>query len=113
MHAGVAPRGTDWTPGGQSGLASCASISHNSAPAAAMGIGTIAPFLAAEGRVLAACVDALASFGEDARAPMLEILAPPHRRELHRGALRVLAEIVRADACKSADPWRAFSHVAR
>lgn len=60
-------------------------------------IGTISPFLAAEGRVLAACVDALVSFGEDARAPMLDILGSPHRRELHRGAVRVLAEIVRAD----------------
>jgi hypothetical protein len=57
-------------------------------------IHTIAPFLASEGRVRAAAIDALVSFGEEARGPMLEILGAPWQRERHMGALRVLAAIV-------------------
>ncbi len=58
-------------------------------------IHTIVPYLAEEGRVARAAVNALLHFGETARAPMLAILADASRRQLHVGALRVLTEIVR------------------
>ncbi len=60
------------------------------------GMEVIVPYLREEGRVGRAAVEGLISFGEDARATMLAILGDDGRREMHRGAVRVLAGIVRA-----------------
>lgn len=59
-------------------------------------ITTLAPYLAGAECERVAALRGILHFGEDARAPMLDILADPRRRELHAGALRVLAAIVRA-----------------
>jgi hypothetical protein len=59
-------------------------------------IDAMASFLAPEGRTFWVCIEAIASFGEDARRPMLDIVADPRRSELHRGALLVLAKVVTA-----------------
>jgi HEAT repeat protein len=61
-------------------------------------IGTLVPFLADEGRVRRAAVEALVSFGEDARRPMLDVLSDARRPDLHPGAVLVLAGIVRKAA---------------
>ncbi|HEY1691802.1 MAG TPA: hypothetical protein VGG39_06555 [Polyangiaceae bacterium] len=65
-------------------------------------IPTIAPYLACEGRVRVAAVDAILHFGEEAREPMLEILGDRRRTELHPGALRVLDGLVRRAAVRGA-----------
>ena len=69
-------------------------------------IDTILPFLAGEPRVRHAAARALASFGEDARRPLLDVLGDPHRRELHTGAVFVLAGIVRDQAGGGPVGWR-------
>ena len=58
-------------------------------------IDALAPYLAEGGRVGRAAVEAIASFGEQAREPLLAILGAQHRRELHVGALLALAGVVR------------------
>lgn len=59
-------------------------------------IATLAPYLAGEPCECRAAVRGILHFGEAARAPMLEILADPSRRDMHAGAVRVLASLVRA-----------------
>ena len=67
-------------------------------------IDAIVPFLADEGRVRRAAVEALVSFGEDARRPMLDVLDAPHERDRHAGAVLVLAGIVRSQAIALSGP---------
>jgi hypothetical protein len=67
-------------------------------------IDVIVPYVACEGRVRGAAIDALVSFGEDARQPMLDVLGDAYRRNLHAGALRVLCELVRKSAQSVAPP---------
>jgi hypothetical protein len=62
----------------------------------------IVPFLAWDVRVRPVAVEALVSLGEDAREAMLDVLRDPDRRELHAGAVLVLAGLVRADALRVA-----------
>jgi hypothetical protein len=69
-------------------------------------IDRIIPFLGDEPRVRHAAVRALVSFGEDARRPMLDLLGEAHRRELHPGAVLVLAGIVRDQAGRAPVGWR-------
>ncbi len=59
-------------------------------------IETLAPYLAGDPRERRAAIRGILHFGERARAPMLEILGDPERRDKHPGALRVLAMLVRA-----------------
>src|SRR5579862_813374 len=61
-------------------------------------IDALAPYLGEGGRVGRAAVEAIASFGERAREPLLGILGAQHRRELHVGALLALAGVVRGGA---------------
>ena len=80
------------TPGRQASLLWKLALSHSPRV-----IPTIVPYLGAtDRRVRSAAVRGIAHFGEDARAPMLEILADPNRRALHAGAVRVLARVVAA-----------------
>ncbi|HEY6462657.1 MAG TPA: hypothetical protein VIY73_20955 [Polyangiaceae bacterium] len=67
-------------------------------------IPTIAPYLACEGRVRVAAVDAILHFGEEAREAMLEILGDRRRTELHPGALRVLDGLVRRAVVRGVGP---------
>jgi hypothetical protein len=59
-------------------------------------IPTLVPYLGGEPRVSRAAVVGILHFGEDARGPMLDVLADPTRKESHPGALRVLVALVRA-----------------
>ena len=72
-------------------------LSHSSAA-----VQPIVPFLAWDVRVRPVAVEALVSLGEDAREAMLDLLRDPSRRELHAGAVLVLAGLVRADALRVA-----------
>jgi hypothetical protein len=64
----------------------------------------IVPFLAWDVRVRPVAIEALVSLGDDAREPMLDVLRDPHRRELHAGAVLVLAGLVRAQAAAPRSP---------
>jgi len=74
-------------------------LSHSSAA-----VDPIVPFLAGESRVRRAAVEALVSLGEDARYAVLEVLRDPTRRELHAGAVLVLAGLVRGQATTPRSP---------
>jgi HEAT repeat protein len=62
----------------------------------------IVPFLAGESRVRRAAIEALVSLGEDSRDAVLDVLGDAHRRELHPGAVVVLAALVRAESVRAA-----------
>jgi HEAT repeat protein len=65
-------------------------------------VSPIVPFLAGESRVRRAAIEALVSLGEDARDAVLDVLGDAHRRELHPGAVVVLAALVRAESVRAA-----------
>jgi HEAT repeat protein len=63
----------------------------------------IVPFLSSSQppRVRHAAVEALVSLSEHSRETMLDVLRDSHRRELHAGAVQVLAGIVKVEAAPS------------
>lgn len=79
------------TPGQRASILWKLALSHDPGV-----IGTLAPYLAGDPRERRAAIRGIVHFQEQARAPMLEILADRSRRALHTGALRVLAALVRA-----------------
>lgn len=85
------------TPGRRAGILWKLALSHDPDV-----IATLAPYLAGEARERRAAIRGILHFEERARAPMLHILADPSRRELHAGALRVLAMLVRASSGQGA-----------